>query len=95
MRAFAFAALSCLALPWILACSRQEDPDDLLARSNPTGLEVLPVGIDGATFSIIKPMIAEGKLPQMRKLMEGGAHGVKSFVRRKGLLRTRRPRFTA
>ncbi|HUT24551.1 MAG TPA: alkaline phosphatase family protein [Sumerlaeia bacterium] len=117
MRAFAFAALSCLALPWILACSRQEDPDDLLARGNPTGLKVLLVGIDGATFSIIKPMIAEGKLPQMRKLMEGGAHGVlksdppmqspalwtsmvtgrgrkahgvKGFVRRKGLLRRRR-----
>ncbi len=38
--------------------------------------KVLIIGIDGATFDVIKPMIAEGKLPNLSHLMRGGSHGI-------------------
>ena len=34
------------------------------------------IGIDGATFNIIKPLISEGLLPNVSKLMAEGAHGI-------------------
>ena len=33
------------------------------------------LGLDGATFDLIKPWAAEGKLPNLARLMEEGAHG--------------------
>ncbi len=36
---------------------------------------VVFVGIDGATWEIIEPMIAEGKLPNLKAMMEQGASG--------------------
>lgn len=36
---------------------------------------VLIIGIDGATFEIIRPMLREGKLPNIGKLMGDGCHG--------------------
>lgn len=36
---------------------------------------VLVIGIDGATFDVIDPMIAQGKLPNLRRLMEQGTRG--------------------
>lgn len=33
------------------------------------------IGIDGATFDIIKPMIAAGRLPHIANLMKEGCHG--------------------
>lgn len=36
---------------------------------------VLVIGIDGATFDVIDPMIAQGKLPNLRRLMEEGTCG--------------------
>jgi predicted AlkP superfamily phosphohydrolase/phosphomutase len=45
----------------------------------PSGVRVLIVGIDGATFSIIDPMIADGELPQMARLLrEGGRARLRS-----------------
>ncbi len=35
----------------------------------------LIIGLDGATFDIIKPMVADGKLPTFTKLMKEGAWG--------------------
>jgi predicted AlkP superfamily phosphohydrolase/phosphomutase len=35
--------------------------------------QVFVVGLDGATFDLIKPFIAQGKLPTFKKLMEAGA----------------------
>lgn len=62
------------------SCSKQKKHQTplqrLVSRTHPTDLKILLVGIDGATFSIINQMIAEGKLPQMNRLMEGGSHGV-------------------
>lgn len=36
---------------------------------------VFIVGWDGATFDLIKPWVAEGKLPNIAKIMNGGVHG--------------------
>ena len=37
--------------------------------------KVLVIGLDGATFDLIKPWAAEGRLPTLRRLLEKGAHG--------------------
>jgi predicted AlkP superfamily phosphohydrolase/phosphomutase len=37
---------------------------------------VLVIGLDGATFRLIKPMVAAGELPVLGGLVAGGAHGV-------------------
>ena len=37
---------------------------------------VVVIGLDGGTWDIILPLIEEGELKNMRKLMEEGAHGV-------------------
>jgi predicted AlkP superfamily phosphohydrolase/phosphomutase len=38
--------------------------------------QVLVLGIDGATFKLIGPMVRSGRLPNFKGLMEGGAWGV-------------------
>jgi len=35
--------------------------------------KVICIGLDGATFDLIKPFIAQGKLPTFKKLMDSGA----------------------
>jgi predicted AlkP superfamily phosphohydrolase/phosphomutase len=35
--------------------------------------KVFVIGLDGATFDLIKPFVAQGKLPTFKKLMDGGA----------------------
>src|SRR5512135_2783186 len=35
--------------------------------------KVFVIGLDGATFDLIKPFIAQGKLPTFKKLMDSGA----------------------
>ena len=37
--------------------------------------KLLIIGLDGATFDLIKPWAAEGKLPTLAKLMHGGVSG--------------------
>lgn len=37
--------------------------------------KVLVLGLDGATFDLIKPWAAAGYLPTLKRLMEEGAHG--------------------
>jgi predicted AlkP superfamily phosphohydrolase/phosphomutase len=41
---------------------------------------VLVIGIDGATFDLIKPWASRGELPALARLMEEGAHGVLESV---------------
>lgn len=36
--------------------------------------KVICIGLDGATFDLIKPFIAQGKLPTFKRLMESGAY---------------------
>jgi hypothetical protein len=40
------------------------------------GLELLVVGIDGATWEVADPMIAAGELPALAQVRREGAHGV-------------------
>ncbi len=58
------------------ACSRQTPLQDLVERTRTTDLKVLIVGIDGATFSVIDSMVAQGRLPVMKRLMDGGVRAV-------------------
>jgi predicted AlkP superfamily phosphohydrolase/phosphomutase len=37
---------------------------------------VLIIGLDGATWDLLKPLIDRGKLPYIKSLMENGSHGV-------------------
>jgi len=37
--------------------------------------KILFIGIDGATFGVIRPLIKEGKLPHLKKIMENGCWG--------------------
>ena len=41
----------------------------------PTALKVLIVGLDGATFKIIRPLMELGRLPNISRLIERGASG--------------------
>jgi predicted AlkP superfamily phosphohydrolase/phosphomutase len=38
-------------------------------------LKLLVIGLDGATFDVIRPMVAAGDLPNLAVLMEEGVHG--------------------
>lgn len=41
-------------------------------RTDPSDVKVLLVGIDGASFNVIEPMIAAGRLPVMAELIDAG-----------------------
>lgn len=45
------------------------------ALARPTGLKVLVVGWDGADWLLMGPMLEQGRLPNLARLMEGGVHG--------------------
>ncbi|HET7377593.1 MAG TPA: alkaline phosphatase family protein [Anaerolineae bacterium] len=38
-------------------------------------MKLIIIGLDGATFDLIKPWAAEGKLPTLARLMQDGTHG--------------------
>jgi len=37
--------------------------------------KIIVIGLDGATWNLIKPLVDKDKLPTIKKLMEGGCHG--------------------
>ena len=39
-------------------------------------MKLLVLGLDGATFRIIKPLVRKNKLPTFKKLFENGCHGI-------------------
>ena len=47
-------------------------------------LPVVIIGISGATWTVIDPMLAQGALPNLRKLMSAGSWGVLESVRTAG-----------
>lgn len=38
--------------------------------------KVVVLGLDGATFQLIKPLVEEGRMPNMKRLLEQGTHGI-------------------
>jgi predicted AlkP superfamily phosphohydrolase/phosphomutase len=38
--------------------------------------KLLLIGLDGATWDVLMPLIKEGKLPTLKKLVENGVHGI-------------------
>jgi hypothetical protein len=48
----------------------------LTLRTEPTNLKVLLVGIDGATFRVLDPLLAAGEAPHFERLVERGSRGV-------------------
>lgn len=44
--------------------------------SNNIKKRVLLIGLDGATFNIINPLIKQGKLKNIARLMNNGAYGI-------------------
>ena len=50
-----------------------EDP--MNSNSRRKGPKVLIIGVDGATFDLIKPWVEEGKLPTFKNLLDEGVHG--------------------
>jgi hypothetical protein len=65
----ALAALL-LALSW-LGCGPGDVPD--ATGLPPSGVRVLLVGIDGATFKVLTPLAAAGRLPSLAGLMARGS----------------------
>jgi predicted AlkP superfamily phosphohydrolase/phosphomutase len=37
---------------------------------------VFVLGLDGSTFTLLKPWVTEGKLPNFKKVLDAGAHGI-------------------
>jgi hypothetical protein len=46
------------------------------AQTSNTGVKVVLIGIDGATFRVLDPLLRAGRLPQFEKLIARGARGV-------------------
>jgi len=38
-------------------------------------MKVFVLGLDGATFDLIGPWVKEGALPNIKRIMDGGAYG--------------------
>jgi predicted AlkP superfamily phosphohydrolase/phosphomutase len=68
-----------LTLAWIGRAFRlpepQGDPQQIQSCIDETGRRVLLLGIDGANWGVIDPMLARGELPNFRRLIEEGARG--------------------
>jgi predicted AlkP superfamily phosphohydrolase/phosphomutase len=62
--------LLCAGLCAALACGSAPD----LPALPRTGLRVLVVGIDGATFRVLRPLLARGRLPALAGLIARGSH---------------------
>lgn len=50
------------------------------APKHPAGPRVLVIGLDGATFDVLDPLFAEGKLPNLARLKDAGASGTLESV---------------
>lgn len=56
-----------------VGCSRGASKSVPEPETGPSGVKVLIVGMDGATFDIVLPMAQRGELPHMTRMMDTGA----------------------
>jgi len=58
--------------------STTKTPDEPAGRRDraPLARRVLIIGLDGATFDVLKPMMGAGRMPRLKALVEAGASGV-------------------
>ncbi len=54
---------------------RSEPPEAAGAVSRPTGIKVLLIGLDGADWNIIDPLLRAGRLPNLARLIQTGVRG--------------------
>ena len=57
---------------WGGRCSRPPEPGTLAsfkAQTKRTGVKVLLIGIDGASFRVMDPLLEAGKLPEFGRLI--------------------------
>ena len=57
------------------------DTDALHRESATARPRVLVVGWDGATWDVLRPLLAQGRLPHLARLLDRGAHGVLAHQR--------------
>lgn len=65
----ALSIILLLAAGWAVL---RQNPE--LFRQEPLA-KVVVIGLDGASWNVIEPLLAEGKLPNLKRLMDGGAFG--------------------
>ena len=70
-----FLLLSALVLQSCGGGVTPQSIEQLEAMSHDTGVKILVVGIDGATFDVMQPLIDAGELPHFRQLIENGVSG--------------------
>lgn len=60
------------------SASQQTDPSEPAGRRDraPLAKRVLIIGLDGATFDVLGPMMAAGRMPRFKEFIEGGSSGV-------------------
>jgi hypothetical protein len=44
-------------------------------RTAPATGRIVALGIDGATWDVLGPLLAAGRLPHLQKIIEGGSYG--------------------
>ncbi|RMG48805.1 MAG: hypothetical protein D6723_14750 [Acidobacteria bacterium] len=53
----------------------KQSGENHMVKRRGNGRKVVVVGLDGATFALIKPWAREGKLPHLGRVLRQGAHG--------------------
>ena len=46
-----------------------------MPQRDPTGLRVLLIGFDGADWDLIDPLVREGRMPRLKRLLDAGVRG--------------------
>jgi predicted AlkP superfamily pyrophosphatase or phosphodiesterase len=73
-------ALSMLSFFLLIGCQKKENTivpfREVIQKIKPSNLKVFVIGIDGATYRILDPMIENEELPQIAELIKGGAKGI-------------------
>jgi len=80
MRKSTFTSLGAILLIlsglFVISCGKSSDQPDKVAGVSRTALrKIVFIGIDGADWRIINPLFEQGRLPNLKKIVDGGASG--------------------